>query len=126
MPYRISLSLIVAALLAYSALTLWQAVAQGVAWYLVWTLPALVAAIGLVLRRAWSRFVLYFLNACLVAGWGVYAAFMWQHVGETGTLRLAALGAALFAFAAWSGWVVWSFFRERSHSQAMPVGRGSA
>lgn len=116
-----SVIFIVGALLVYSALTLWQAMVQGTAWYLVWTVPAVVAALGLLLRQRWSRFVLYVLNICLVGGWGMYTSVMWQHVGENGMAKLVALGIALVAFAIWSSLVTSRLFRATAAPQGVHV-----
>ena len=117
----VSIYLIVAALLVYSAMTALQAILQGTAWFLVWTVPAVVCALGLLFQRRWSLFVLYLLNVCLVAGWSVYAFGVWKYIDEIGVAKLAALGVALSAFGIWSSLAASRFLRVTGDSQLLEV-----
>lgn len=115
------LLIIAAAFFAYSAFNVWAMVRYASPLFLLWSAPCLAAAIGLVFRRAWSRYLVYFVCISLFAGWCAYLAMAWAHLGQEGLARLSALGFALLAFCAWSSFVVWRFFRQ-NHGAASAVG----
>jgi hypothetical protein len=114
------LLIIAAAFFAYAAFNIWAMVRYASPLFLLWSAPCLAAAFGLVFRRAWSRYLVYVVCICLLAGWSTYLVMAWAHLGQEGFARLSALGFALFAFCAWSSFVVWRFFRQnRSEASAV-------
>ena len=107
-----ALLIVATALSAYAVFNLWAMVRYGSALFLLWSVPCLAAAFGLVFLRAWSRYLVYLVCILLFAGWCAYLVMAWAHINQEGIARLSALGLVLLAFCAWSSFVVWRFFRE--------------
>lgn len=99
-------------LLAYGAYTAWLMVSYQSVWFLLWTVPCVVCAVGLLLSRAWSQYILYFVAFCTVAGWAGFVALSWPMLAQPTTFKLFALGVGLVLLSVWSSVVVFRHFRR--------------
>ena len=111
-----AMRIIAAILLCYGAYTMWLVVAYSSIWFLLWSVPCLVGAVGLALSLHWSQYVYYLVASCTVLGWAsfvaLYAVPAWAGLELHYIIKLFALGFILMSFCIWSGTVVYRHFRS--------------
>ncbi len=111
----VSFYVIAAAFLSYAVLTAWGVFKYSSLLFLIWSVPCVVTAVGLMLKKAWVQYFVYVICSCLLAGWATYFAMTWQSLSQEGFIRMAMLGSFIFAFGAWSSFVTWRFFRKKQY-----------
>lgn len=109
-----AMRIIAAILLCYGAYTMWL-VAYSSIWFLLWSVPCLVGAVGLALSLRWSQYVYYLVATCTVLGWAsffaLYAVPAWASLEPHHIVKLFVLGFVLISFSIWSGTVVYRHFQ---------------
>jgi hypothetical protein len=107
-----SVIVIALVLIAYGLYTTWLMVQYQSGWFLLWAVPCVAGGVGLIMSRAWSRYVLYFVAFCTVAGWAVVLALFWPNLALSAIVKLVALGLGLILFSVWATVVVNRHFRK--------------
>ena len=109
--------LFAAVLAIYGLYTLWLAVSQS-AWFVVWSVPCLVGAVGLALSRNWSQYLYYLVALCTVVGWAVFVCFYvapsWSRMPGQYIANLLVVGLVLFLFSVGGSIIIRQHFKHRA------------
>lgn len=109
--HTVTFKILATVLLAYGALTLWHVFTYKTAWFLVWSLPCIAGAIGLLMSRSWAQYVYYVIAFFTAAGWAGFVSVMWPSLTEQAATRLFGLGAVMIPFCAISSFLLFRSFR---------------
>ena len=99
-------------LFGYGAYTVWLVFEYHSVWFLLWSVPCFVGAIGLTMSRAWSQYVVYLIAFCTVAGWAAFVARSWPQIPSQAIPKAFALGLGLLVVSVWSSLLVFRHFRH--------------
>ena len=121
MSRKFTLWFIAAVLVAYGAYTLWLVRVYSSVWFLLWSVPCFVGAVGLVLAKPWARFLVYVIAFFTAAGWAAFTVMLavhgWPYSGFVRTVTVLLPGLLLVALCVGASIFVRSHFGAASAQQ---------
>ena len=114
------LLLISAMIFTYGCLTLFQSYTLGEPLYLIWTVISYTSVYGLLLKKQWSKYLVYIFSFLLVSGWlwfTLYVASSESPNQRLFILRLLFLGAILVILSFATSIYVHKYFKSNPNEQ---------
>jgi thiol:disulfide interchange protein len=115
------LLLISAVIFAYGCLTLFQSYTLGEPLYLIWTIISYTSVYGLLLKKQWSKYIVYIFLFLLVGGWlwfTLYVASNESPYKRKFIVGLLFLGAILVTLSLATSIYVHRYFKSNSNKSS--------
>ena len=107
--------LVAAVFAVYGIYNVWLVVEYGQPLFLSWSAACFIAAVGLWLKKPWSRFVVYAVCLLTIIGWLFFVGVMvwngWPYAGLAQTIVALLPGVLLIALCIWFMLITFRFFR---------------
>jgi len=112
------LLLVAALIFLYGCFTAFQAFMSGELLYLLWSAISYAATISLLLKKQWSKYLVYVFSLLLVGGWAaftIYVAGADMPNQQEYLMRLLILGVVLSIISLVSSVYVHNYFKSNSN-----------
>ena len=113
------LQIVAATLLIYGSYSVWAMIKHDQPLILLWTVASYLAAAGLLLKKPWSRFLVYLVCSFTILGLLWYVAFMaangWPYPGVVNSVKALAPATAVVSLCIWFMAVTCKFFHANKN-----------
>ncbi len=111
------LLLIALVIFAYGSFNIHASISRGEPLYLIWTVFCYLAVMGLLLKKSWSKYLVYLLAIVTTSGWAYFTYYMyinnWPQYESPDILQLFTLGAFLMLTSLWFSVYVHKYFSNK-------------
>jgi len=105
----------------YGSMNIYLANKYEEPFYLIWTAFCFIAVAGLLLNKAWSKFIVYLLSTITIFGWVYFTYFMyqnnWQGYEQNDIYTLFIIGVVLISLSLFSSIYTRKYFFNKSSNK---------
>lgn len=111
--------IVAATLLIYGSYSVWAMIKHDQPLILLWTAASYLAAAGLLLKKPWSRFIVYLVCLFTIVGLLWYVAFMvangWPYPGVANSVKALVPATAVVSVCVWFMVITRKFFHANKN-----------